>query len=164
MEASDLNGLILESRYHEYQYIIKGPIQTNWQDGFPRQEPKHIVLHFKGFVCLLEDEIRDQELDDDDKLHVFKAIQSSLKNPNFTDMWVHERPRPGMPWPTYAETDVKQIPMVAQVTKTIGAAIAYERDGRPEGPREAVIKKLEDLLAVEVEAEPKVSSDDFAAV
>lgn len=156
-----LDGLILESRHAEYQYIVKGPLETNWQDGFPREQPKHIVLEFDDFICMLDDQAFRKEWTDEDKLYIGRALERAFRdNEVRAQMWIHEKPRPPLPWPKYNETHHKQIPQIAAATGTVAEAIRYENE-RDGGPRVEVIQKLTELLNGEVVVEV---DEDLAAV
>lgn len=141
----ELEKLVLESKYPQYQFIVKGPRITVWKDGYPVQEPKHIVLFFDRFLCVMEDTIRDQELSEEDCDFVKRGIEAAFKNPTFTDMKIHEAPKINAPWPTYDTTHHNQVPVIASQIGMVAEAIAYETRGREGGPRESVVKKLAEL-------------------
>jgi len=152
-----LDGLMLESKYGELSYLIKGPIQTTYRDGFPRQEPKIIALQFDRYVCDVGNELSRMELTEEDREYVARRIEGDLKDPLFTDFAVHEPPKIHPPWPTYDRMHPNAVAGMARQVGMVEEALAYEqrRDG---GPRESVVKKLEETLR-----EP-ASEDDFAAV
>lgn len=159
----DVTGLILESKYPELQFIVKGPRMTVWRDGYPVQEPKHIILYFDRYICMVDDIVRDQELTDEDKEYVGHAIEAAFKNPNARDFWIHDLPKAAPPWPNYDATHHNQIPVMAEATGLVNEALMYEQRGRPGGPREGVVKKLEALLSG---SDPTVAydGDELAAV
>jgi len=156
----DLDGLVLESKYGELQYILKGPIVTNWSSGLPRQEPKEFVFQFDRYVCEIGEECRRMELTDEDKEYVVRQIERHLKDPDYrSDLWIHEPPKIDPPWPTYEGMHHNSIPGFAQQAGMVEEALLYEQR-RPGGPRESVLRKLEELA----ETAPPVTEDDFAAV
>lgn len=163
MDAELITSVALESRYPQLEFCIKGPRQTTWVDGYPVQLPKHIVLQFDRYICVLEDMANEQEWTDEDKEFVTNAIDAHLKKPSFTDFWIHEAPKPGKPWPTYDDTHHNQVPIVAQATGMVREALVYEERGRPGGPRESVVKKLSELLEASDKGDPTVSEDELAA-
>ena len=142
----NLDGLILESKYAEYQFCLKGPTETTWQDGFPRQQPKHIVLEFDSYTCVVEDEARNKEWTDEDKEYISRTLDRFLNDRAFNEMWVHEKPKPALPWPKFNETHHKQVPVIAAATGTVAEALAYEEYGRDGGPRPEVMERLRELL------------------
>jgi hypothetical protein len=149
---------MLESKYGEMTYMVKGPLVTNWKDGFPKQEPKLFVFQFDRYMLDVGEEIRRMELTDEDKEYVLRKIERDLKDIDMReDMWVHEPPRVAPPWPNYEDTHVNAIPGIAKNIGLVNEAIAYEsrRDG---GPRESILKKLQE------ETELQIDADDFAAV
>jgi hypothetical protein len=167
--AEGLDTLVLESKWGELQYLAKGPMQTSWRDGFPKQEPKLIILQFERFLCEVRDDIDRQELTDEDKEYLARKIEHDLRDPMFVDFWVHEKPRPGKPWATYDDTASDKIPMIAEATGTVYEALLYEQRGRLDGPRDPVVKKLQELMIELEEDEPQaqhqqVAEDDFSAV
>ena len=152
----DIDGLILEARWPEYQFLVKGPLQKVWRDGFPVDEQKIIPLQFDRFICFIDDMAREQEWSDGDRDHVARALEVSLNDPKFREMWVHEALKPPLPWPAYDETHHKQIHVVAKSVGLVGEALAYEQHGRPEGPRPEVVKNLQAALA---DAQPAAEID-----
>jgi len=142
----DTNGLILESPYAQYQFLIKGPMQKVWKDGFPVDEQKIIPLQFDRYICFVDDMAAEQEWTVEDREFVARAIDASLNNPKFRDMWVHEAPKPPLPWPTYESMHHSKIATAAEMNGLVGEAFAYETRGREGGPRPAVVKKLQALL------------------
>lgn len=160
MTIGDLDTLMLESKYGEMTYMIKGPIITNWADGFPRQEPKLIVFQFDRFMLDVGEECRRQELSDEDKEYVVRKIERDLADIDMrADMWIHRPPKTEPPWPTYDDTHPNAIAGIAKSVGLVAEAITYEQR-REGGPRESVLKKLE-------EQEPQgapIAEDDFAAV
>jgi len=158
MTIQDLDGLLLESKYAEPALIVKGPIVTNWQDGLPRQEPKHFVFQFDRYICDVGEECRRMELTDEDKEFVARKFTTDLQNPDIrADYWVHEPPVAAPPWPNYENTHAQAIPGIAKQIGMVMEAIAYEerRDG---GPRESVVRKLQESQ------EQQATEDDFVAV
>lgn len=143
----DIDGLILESRHPEYQFLIKGPMQKVWRDGFPVDEQKILILQFDRYICFVDDMTQEQEWSDEDKLFVARQLEVSLNDPKMRAMWVHEPVRPSAPWPTYDETHHKQIHVIAKATGMAAEALAYEQAGRPGGPRPEVVKNLQELVA-----------------
>jgi hypothetical protein len=141
-----IDGLVLESKYPQLQYIIKGPIEDSWRDGIPQRIPKHIVLEFDRHLLIMDDLIREKELNDDDKTYISRQLDYELNRAQFNDFWVHQPPKPNPPWATYDQTDPKQIATVAQATGLVVEALRYE-NARDDGPRDAVVAKLEALNA-----------------
>jgi hypothetical protein len=162
VSAEGLDTLVLESKWGELQYLAKGPMITSWRDGFPKQEPKLIILQFDRFLCEVRDDVDRQELTDEDKEYLARKIEHDLRDPMFVDFWIHERPKPGKPWPTYDTTKVDQIPMIADATGTVYEALLYEQRGREGGPREAVVQKLQEMQIDQ--EDDTVNEDDFSAV
>src|SRR5215471_15403849 len=138
-----MEGLVLESRYPQLQYIIKGPIQDSWRDGIPIRTPKHIVLEFDRHLLEMDQLVREKELTDEDKEYIRRQLEYEFSKPNFPDFWEHKPPRLGPPWPTYDETDPKQIPNVAKAIGLVTEALRYEK--QRDEPRQVVIEKLEGL-------------------
>jgi len=161
--AENLRDVVLESKYGEYQYLAKGPLQTSWRDGFPKQEPKLISLQFERFLCEVRDEIDRQELTEEDQQYLAAKLQHDLSDTMYRDMWVHEPVKPDKPWPSYEETDVKQIAVVAKATGLVEQALTYERR-RDDGPREDVVKELSELQEFAGAIDLTVNEDDFTAV
>lgn len=159
----ELNGVVLESKYAEYQFLIKGPLQKMWRDGFPVEEHKIIPLQFDRYLCELDVMAQNQEWDEQQREAVARTIEQQFNDPSFTDMWVHKAPVPPLPWPTYNETHHNQIPVIAQATGMVSAALAYEQRGREEGPRPSVEQKLKELLASDDSASTAVEQDDLFA-
>lgn len=143
----NIDEIVLESKYPEFQWCVKGPLQKVWKDGFPVDEQKILMLYFDRYLCEVADMIRDQEWTDEDKLYAERALDRFLNDPNFRDAWVHEMPKPAMPWPTYDQTHHNQVAVVAAATGQVGEALMYEQRGREGGPRESVVKKLQALLS-----------------
>jgi hypothetical protein len=158
----DINGLILESKYPQYQHLIKGPFQKSWRDGFPVDEQKILNLQFDRYICFIDDMAREQEWTDTDKEFVAKQVEWQLQDPMFRDMWVHEPAKPPVPWPNYNETHPKQVHTVAQATGLVAEALHYEQNGRAGGPRPDVVKNLTALLADQPDAhsDPGPSIED----
>lgn len=156
----NLEGLVLESKYPEYQLCVKGPIHKVWRDGFPVDEAKILVLEFDRFICEVDVMNSNQEWNEPERESVVRALERHFNDPSFRDVWVHEAPKPSMPWPTYNETHHNQIAIIAKATGQIEAALAYESRGREGGPRDSVVKKLQELAA-EIEDD---SSDTGAEV
>jgi len=160
MTVQDLDTLMLESKWGEMTYIIKGPMEVKWRDGFPKQEQKHMVFQFDRYMCDIGEECRRMELTDEDKEFVVRKIEHDLKDVDMrAELWVHEPPKISPPWPTYEDTHHNTIPGIAKSVGLVDEALAYEmrREG---GPRESVVKKLEELQA----GTAPVGEDDFAAV
>ena len=160
----NVDGLVLESQYAEYNYCVKGPLIIDYSDGFPKQVPKHIVLDFDSYLCEIDDVVLRNELTEEDREYIGRAIEGALKNPMFKEMWVHEAPKPPIPWPSYNETPASEVPVVAKTIGLLQEALAYEQRGRPEGPRPTVVKKLEDLFAAIEQPAEAEALDDLAAV
>ena len=142
-----IDGLVLESKYPEYQWCIKGPIRKVWKDGFPVDEPKLLVLQFDRYLCEVDEMVQNQEWTPEDKEYVARIMERDLVDPRFRDAWQHQAPKIHPPWPTYDETHHNQVPVIAKATGQVAEALAYEERGRPDGPRESVVKKLRALLA-----------------
>jgi hypothetical protein len=159
----NVEGLVLESQYADYNYCIKGPLIIDYSDGYPKQHPKHIVLDFDSFLCEVDDVVARNELTDEDKEYMGRALEAALKNPLFKEMWIHQSPKPPMPWPSYDETPASQIPMVAKTIGLIAEALAYEQRGRDGGSRPTVVKKLQELQteAPDVPSAPPEDSEDL---
>jgi hypothetical protein len=162
----NVDGLVLESQYADYNFIIKGPQITDYSDGYPRQRPKHIVLDFDSFLCEVDDVVLRNELTDEDKEYIGRSVEAALNNPMYKEMWVHELPKPPLPWPSYEETSASQVPLVAKTIGMIEEALRYEQHGRPDGPRPTVVKKLEELRAEPATEPPPPDAEelDLAAV
>ena len=164
----DINGLVLESRYPEYHFLIKGPFQQVWRDGFSVQEQKIIDLAFDRYLLEMDVAAREQEWTAEERESVTRALQASFDDPTFRDMWVHQIPKPPLPWPTYDSTHHNQIAVIAQATGMVHAALAYEQRGREGGPRESVVTKLQQL-AEETEdvggesRDPEAEADEIFA-
>jgi hypothetical protein len=166
-----LDGLVLESKYSQYQFLVKGPLEKVWRDGFPVDEYTIIPLQFDRYLCEVDEMARNQEWGEQQREAVGGSIQRHLDDPGFRDMWIHESPKPPLPWPTYDETHHNQIPVIAQATGMVIAALAYEQRGRPGGPRVSVVEKLSAMVgeqpvaAVEEGAagEPDAQTDDLFA-
>lgn len=141
----DLHGVVLESKYAEYQFLIKGPLQKMWRDGYPVEEHQIIPLQFDRYLCEMDVMAANQEWGEGQRESVSRAIEQQMNDPSFRDMWVHVAPKPPLPWPTYDETHHNQIPVIAQATGMIEAALAYEQRGREGGPRPSVEQKLREL-------------------
>jgi len=158
--VQDLDTLMLESKYGEMTYMVKGPMVTNWKDGFPKSEPKLFVFQFDRYMLDVGDEIRRMELTDEDKEYVLRKIERDLADVDMrADMWVHKPPTPVPPWPTYDDMHGNAVPPFAKQAGMIEQALAYEQR-RPQGARPGVVAKLEELQA----EEQPVTEDDFAAV
>ncbi len=142
-----LEGLVLESKYPELQLLVKGPMQKVWKDGFPVDEQKIIVLAFDRYLCELDVMARNQEWGEGERAAVDGQLSRQLADPQFRDAWVHEAPKPAKPWPSYDETHHNQVAGIAQATGTVESAITYETRGREGGPRESVLRKLQELQA-----------------
>jgi hypothetical protein len=163
----ELDGLVLESKFPEYQFLIKGPLEKVWRDGFPVDEQQIIPLQFDRYLCEVDEVAKTQEWNEGQREAVAHALARSLDDHSFRDMWVHEAPRPPKPWPTYDETHHQQIPMIAQATGQMHEALAYEQRGRAEGPRDGVVKKLQEQIEAQApatEAGPEAQSDEMVAV
>jgi hypothetical protein len=165
----NIEGLVLESKYPEHQFLIKGPLEKVWRDGFPVDEFSIIPLQFDRYLCEVDVMAREQEWNDDQREAVTRALDRSLGDPGFRDMWVHEIPKPPKPWVTYDDTHHAQIAMIAQATGTMAETLAYETRGRPEGPRDGVVKKLQELIEAqgkEADGGPEepLQSDEMVAV
>jgi hypothetical protein len=141
----DIDGLVLESKYPEYQFLIKGPLEQVWRDGFPVQENQIISLQFDRYLCEVDVMAQNQEWGEPQKQSVAGAVERQLNDPQYRDMWVHITPKPTKPWPTYDETPPNQVVSIAQATGTVTQALVYEQRGREGGPREAVVAKLQEL-------------------
>lgn len=164
MTIQDLDTLLLESKYSEMQYLVKGPMVTTWNDGFPRQQPKIIEFQFDRFMLDVGEEIRRKELTDEEKEYVARKIERDLGDIDMrADMWVHEVPVVEPPWPTYQAMHGNAIPPFAKQAGMVAEALVYEQRGRPDGPREGVVRKLTELLD-ETPGAAEVTEDDFAAV
>jgi hypothetical protein len=155
----DINGLILESRCSETLMLLKGPLQQVWRDGFPVQEQKILRLQFDRYLCEVDQQGREQEWTEEERLYVARGINAQLSDPGRRDeVWVHVVAKPPLPWPTYDETHPKQIHTIAKATGVVREALAYEqrRDG---GPRPDVVRlleaSLEELPPGETEPEPE---------
>lgn len=161
----DITGVVLESKYPQFHFLIKGPMQQVWRDGFPVQEQKIIDLSFDRYLLEVDVAAREQEWTAEERESVARGIEVSLNDPSFRDMWVYEIPKPPLPWPTYDETHHNQIPSIAQATGMVHAAIAYEQRGREGGPRESVVSKLQQLAdEVEVESrDPEAEAEEIFA-
>lgn len=159
-----LEGLVLESKYPQFQMLVKGPMQKVWKDGFPIDEQKIIVLEFDRFICELDEMKLAQEWGAGELESVERQLERQLRDPSFRDAWVHEMPKPAKPWPTYDETHHNQIPTIAQATGQVESALTYETRGRE--PRESVVKKLQALLAEEPthDGSPAETPDELFAV
>lgn len=140
----NIEGLVLESMYADYNLCVKGPIITDWADGFPKQVPKHIVLDFDSFICEVDDVVNKNELTDEDKQFVARTLERILKNPSFVDVWIHEKPKVNPPWPTYDSIPATQVAAMANSIGMVRDALTYETRGRE--PRDVVVKKLQELL------------------
>lgn len=154
----EIEGLLLESKYPEYRFVVKGPLQKVWIDGFPVDEQKILTLEFDRYICDVEQLAVEQEWTPGDREAVSGTLDRFLRDPMFRDMWIHEAPKPPKPWPNYDEMDAKQIPVVAQATQQIDEALAYETRGRK--PRSTVVAALEKLQSEKVED----TADGLAAV
>jgi hypothetical protein len=141
----DIDGLVLESKYPEYQFLIKGPLEQVWRDGFPVQENQIIALQFDRYLCEVDLMAQNQEWGEAQKQAVAGAIKRQLDDPQARDMWVHVTPKPPKPWPTYDDTLESQVVSIAQATGTVSEALVYEQRGREGGPREKVVAKLQEL-------------------
>jgi|SRR5215471_3277820 len=159
----NIEGLILESRYPEYQFLVKGPMQKVWRDGFPVDEQKILILQFDRFICFMDDMIKEQEWTEEDVEFCGRGLQNVLDDPKYRAMWIHEPKRPAMPWPTYDETPSKQIPTIAKSIGMINEAMAYETSGREDGPRPEVVERLAALSAEQPEAVTEFE-DEMSAV
>jgi len=157
----DIDGVVLESKYPEFQFLIKGPLQKMWRDGFPVEEHKIIALQFDRYLCELDVMAKNQEWTEEERESVARTIAQQLDDPSFRDMWVHEIPRPPKPWPTYDETPEAQIVTIATATGTVFAALAYEQRGRE--PRPAVLAKLEKLAEADEESPGEAEADEIFA-
>jgi hypothetical protein len=140
-----IDGLVLESKYPQQQYLIKGPLMESWRDGIPMRLPKQIVLQFDRHLLELDDTIREQELTEEDKLYVARQLNYELGRGDFVDFWVHEKPEIKPPWPTYNDTHHNTVAQVAESIGLVNEALWYEQFGRPGGPRESVVAKLNAL-------------------
>jgi len=161
----NIDGLILESRHPEYQFLIKGPMQKVWRDGFPVDEQKILILQFDRFICFTDDMIREQEWTEEDKEFCGRGLEQILGDPKQRAMWIHEPKKPPLPWPTYDDTPSKQIHTIAQATGMINEAIAYESSGREGGARPEVLKNLQVLAqAAEAETITDEELDEMTAV
>jgi hypothetical protein len=158
-----LEGLVLESKYPEFLLMIKGPLQQIWRDGFPVQEQQVLQIQFDRFLCELDDMARAQEWGEEQKAAVKRALEDRLRDPMLRDVWIHETPRPPLPWPTYEETPHGQVPTIAQATGMVEQALAYEERGRAEGPRKMVVVKLEALRGAASAEEPEPELEPVAA-
>lgn len=152
-------GLVLESKYAEFQFCIKGPIRKVWRDGFPVDESQIITLQFDRYLCELDDMARNQEWTPDHRVHVEGALDRHFGDPSFRDMWVHKAPKIAPPWPTYDATHHNQVAVIAQATGMVTEALTYETRGRE--PRPSVVEKLQELLSGpgEVDAVPAVEHE-----
>jgi hypothetical protein len=157
--VADLDGLMLESKYGELTYLVKGPLLTQWRDGFPKQEPKIIAFEFDRYICEIGPAIRRMELTDEDKEYVARRITFDFADPHFTDMWEHVPPKVEPPWPSYEDAHPNAIPGLAKQIGMVDEALAYEQR-REGGPRESVVKKLTEGQ----ESGLPVEEDDLAAV
>lgn len=154
-----LEGLVLESKYPEFQYIIKGPRETVWRDGYPIQQPRHIVLEFDRYLCEVDVMAKNQEWSDDDKEFVLRQLNTALADSFMSDMWVHAKPVIGKPWPNYDETHHNQVAVVAKSIGLVAEALTYEKQ-REGGPRESVVKKLQEIMSEDAPIEEIVVEDD----
>src|SRR5262245_4921843 len=150
----NIDGLILESKYPQYQHLMKGPLVKTWRDGFPVDEQKILILQFDRYICFVDEMSRDQEWTPDDREYVANGLEWQLNDPKFRDMWVHEPVKPVAPWPTYDQTHHKQVHTVAQAVGLVNEALAYELHGRPGGPRPDVVKHLQAAQGVESDEQP----------
>jgi len=159
----NLKGLILESRYAGYQFLVKGPQHKVWRDGYPVDEQKIIPLQFERYICMLDDMDREQEWDDADRESVSRMLDMLMANPSFNDMWVHVAAKPPAPWPTYDTTHPKQIHTIADSIGMAQEALSYELHGREGGPRPDVVKNLQGLTQNAPVAQPE-ETDEMVAV
>jgi hypothetical protein len=164
----NVDGLVLESKYPQLQFVIKGPMLEDWRDGHPVRRPKHIVIDFDRYLCELDVLSREQEWTDEDKVYVGKGIEAQFNNPTFRDFWIHEAPKVPPPWPTYNETHHNQIPVIAQSIGLVAEALRYEQLGREGGPRASVVEKLTAIAGEQPQEETTTAfvpdEDDLAAV
>lgn len=144
-----IEGLVLESKYPQLQYMVKGPVEDTWRDGTMVRQPKHLVLEFDRHLLIMDDLAHEKEWTDEDKEYISRQIDYELGRPQFVDFWVHQAPKPQPPWPTYDSTDPKQIASVAHATGLVVEALRYEKGGREDGPRPEVVKALESIEPVE---------------
>jgi len=161
--TSRIDGLVLESKFPQLQYVIKGPIQDEWRDGVPVRRPKHIVLEFDRYLLVLDDLGREKEWTDEDKEYIARQLDYELGRPGFVDFWEHKPKLPDPPWPTYNDTHHAQIATVAETVGMVNEALNYEKRGRPGGPRESVVAKLEALQNIEEGSVPFAPDDDALA-
>jgi hypothetical protein len=160
----NIDGLILESKFPEYQFLIKGPFHKVWRDGFPVDEQKILILQFDRYICMVDDMVQEQEWTEEDKEFALRQLEVQMNNPKYRDMYVHVPKRPDKPWPTYDDTHHKQIPNIAVATGTVHTALAYERT-REGGGRPEVVAKLEELALQDLEGTPApVQEDEMVAL
>jgi hypothetical protein len=145
MEITEIAGLVLESKFAEYQYLAKGPLHKVWRDGFPVDEQKILRLHFERYICFVDQMAREQEWTPEDCEYALRQIAQQLATPQYHDMWVHLPAKVEPPWPTYDETHPKQIHTIAQAIGMVAEALAYE-NRRPGGPRTMVVENLQNAL------------------
>lgn len=157
-----IDGLVLESRYPDLEYVIKGPIQDEWRDGIPVRRPKHIVLEFDRYLLEMDTLVREKELDEEDKEFILRQLNYELGRADFVDFWVHETPVPAPPWPTYDDTHHAQVASVAEAVGLVAPALHYEQHGRPGGPRPTVVEKLQALQNAESGGIPFVPDGEDA--
>lgn len=157
-----IDGLVLESKYPDLSYIVKGPIQDEWRDGIPVRRPKHIVLEFDRYLLEMDQLIREKELDEEDKLFIKRQLEYEFSKPNFVDFWVHEKPIPAPPWPTYDDTHHAQVASIAEAVGLVPQALHYEVNGRPGGPRTSVVEKLQAMQNAEAEGIPFIPDGEDA--
>lgn len=162
----ELKGLVLESVYPEYTYLVKGSRHTVYREGYPVEEAKLLTLRFDRYLCEVDDMIREQEWNDEDMKLMEAKIEWDMQNPTFRDMWVHSAPKIEAPWPTYDETHHNQVAAVAIATGLVSEALTYETRGRDGGPRASVVEKLQQALASSdsLDEEVDVEEEEIAAV
>jgi hypothetical protein len=159
----DINGLVLESKFAEYQFLAKGPMHQVWRDGFPVQEQKILRFEFDRYICLVDQMVREQEWTPEDCTYAMRHVATMLADQRYTDMWVHVKPKITPPWPTYDETHPKQIHTVAQAVGLVREALAYEQQ-REGGPRQMVVENLQKALGDDPvpPPEPQEASEEVA--
>jgi hypothetical protein len=160
-----IDGLVLEAKWPQLQYVVKGPIQDEWRDGIPVRRAKHLILEFDRYLLIMDDLVREKEWDDEDKLYILRQLNYELGRPQFVDFWEHKMPVPNAPWPNYNDTPENQVITIAQATGLIAEALRYENAGRPGGPREKIVLKLNQLLGdAPADEFETLSEDELAAV
>ena len=82
----ELKGLVLESVYPEYTYLVKGSRHTVYREGYPVEEAKLLTLRFDRYLCEVDDMIREQEWNDEDMKLMEADRKSTRLNSSHTDI------------------------------------------------------------------------------